>query len=43
MQVAGVQFILDSVVQSLLLNPSRTFVYGEMVCSHAPAPGFDSK
>lgn len=27
------QYILDSVVQSLLQNPERTFVYGEMVRS----------
>ena len=33
LKVAGVQYILDSVVQSLLQNPQRKFVYGEMVRS----------
>jgi alpha-mannosidase len=29
-QVAGVQFILDSVIAALQANPDRTFVYGEV-------------
>ncbi|EFN53834.1 hypothetical protein CHLNCDRAFT_36397 [Chlorella variabilis] len=29
-QVAGVQYILDTVVQALAANPARKFVYGEM-------------
>lgn len=31
LQVAGVQYILDTVVQALAANPQRKFVYGEMV------------
>ena len=30
-QVAGVQYILDTVVQSLEANPDRKFVYADMV------------
>jgi hypothetical protein len=30
-QVAGVQYILDTVVQALAANRERKFVYGEMV------------
>lgn len=30
-QVAGVQYILDSVVGALQANPDRTFTYAEMV------------
>lgn len=29
-QLAGVQYILDSVVESLAANPNRKFIYGEM-------------
>jgi Glycosyl hydrolases family 38 N-terminal domain len=31
LQVAGTQYILDSVMASLRDHPDRTFVYGEMV------------
>jgi hypothetical protein len=31
MQVAGTQYILDSVMASLRDHPDRKFVYGEMV------------
>lgn len=30
-QLAAVQYILDTVVQALDANPDRKFVYGEMV------------
>ena len=30
-QVAGVQYILDSVVAALAANPDRKFIYSEMV------------
>ena len=30
-QLAAVQYILDTVVQALAANPDRKFVYGEMV------------
>lgn len=33
LQVAGTQYILDSVMASLRDHPDRTFVYGEMVRS----------
>lgn len=29
-QVAGVQFVLDSVIAALAANPDRTFIYGEV-------------
>lgn len=32
MQVAGVQYVLDTVVYALLANPDRKFSYAEMVC-----------
>ena len=37
-QLAGVQYVLDTVTQALALNPDRTFIYGEIVrlCSQAP-------
>lgn len=38
LQVAGVQYILDTVVQALQANPHRKFVYAEMVRSGWPAP-----
>ena len=31
MQLAAVQYILDTVIQALDANPDRKFVYGEMV------------
>ena len=31
LQLAAVQYILDTVVQALDANPDRRFVYGEMV------------
>ena len=31
LQLAAVQYILDTVVQALAANPDRKFVYGEMV------------
>ena len=31
MQPAGVQYILDTVVQALQANPARKFIYSEMV------------
>jgi hypothetical protein len=34
LQVAGVQYTLDTVVQALTANPARKFVYGEMVRSY---------
>lgn len=35
MQLAAVQYILDTVVQALDANPDRKFVYGEMVSLQA--------
>lgn len=35
-QAAGVQYILDTVIPSLLSSKDRTFIYGEIV-SHFPA------
>ena len=31
MQLAGVQYVLDTVTQALALNQDRTFIYGEIV------------
>ena len=35
LQVAGVQYVLDTVVQTLLANKDRTFIYGEIVSGTA--------
>ena len=31
MQVAGVQYVLDTVIYALLADPNRKFAYAEMV------------
>ncbi len=36
-QVAGTQYILDSVIAALRDHPDRTFIYGEMVRFRATA------
>lgn len=33
MQVAGVQYVLDTVIYALLADPNRKFAYAEMVRS----------
>ena len=35
-QLAGVQYILDTVVAALAANPDRKFTYADMVCDAAP-------
>lgn len=37
LQVAGVQYILDTVVHALLANPKRKFAYAEMVSPTSPS------
>ena len=32
LQVAGVQYVLDTVIYALLADPNRKFAYAEMVC-----------
>ena len=35
-QLAGVQYVLDTVTQALALNKDRTFIYGEIVSIALP-------
>lgn len=40
MQLAAVQYILDTVVEALDKNPDRKFVYGELVRLHPTVATF---
>ena len=39
MQLAGVQYILDTVVASLAANPDRKFTFAEMVSNASSCSG----
>lgn len=36
LQLAGVQYVLDTAIYALLANPDRKFSYAEMVSSSSP-------
>ena len=38
LQVAGVQYVIDTVIFALLANPDRKFAYAEMVRCRCPTP-----